>query len=287
MSPCSRHHENLALLASGDLLAEDASSLDAHLALCAECTALAGDLAADQALFAAAARSPETQPIEPLAPAVLARVAAETMADGLFRQPPTPSRRAPFGKLTAGGLASFGRVAAACLLVAAAGTLGYALLHADPSGEGGLVAEGANGAVQTIGQANGAATAADAADAVAGPVEPPAHPVASAAGGQPPVLVASMASHAEGAGHAPVATENSRPVRVRRAGGPAVALDWDGDGREASEVAASPYKVLASASARDFSEARPVLVAGRSLVAGLDLPSLRTSDRAVTFFRVE
>ena len=74
-----------------------------------------------------------------------------------------------------------------------------------------------------------------------------------------------------------------------------MAIEWDSDGRESRGVAAGSkreesagaYKVLASASAKDFSGAEPVLVAGRSLVASGNLPSMRTPDRSLTFFRVE
>jgi hypothetical protein len=82
-----------------------------------------------------------------------------------------------------------------------------------------------------------------------------------------------------------VETEDFRPVWVKKGPGQAVELTWQGDGREDAD--ATTYKVLASASPRDFSSARPVEVAGNHLVATMALPALRAPDRSVTYFRVQ
>lgn len=78
-----------------------------------------------------------------------------------------------------------------------------------------------------------------------------------------------------------------RPVWLRRAPGDGVELTWSGDGREGGSGAGSTYRVLASASARDFSSAKPVEVAGNHLVATMALPAGASAGRKVTYFRVQ
>lgn len=81
-----------------------------------------------------------------------------------------------------------------------------------------------------------------------------------------------------------------RNVTIRKAAGEGLELTWDSDGREGGAMdaqSARPYRVLASASPKDFSSARPVEVVGHRVVASMPLPSLRRADRSVTFFRVE
>lgn len=82
-----------------------------------------------------------------------------------------------------------------------------------------------------------------------------------------------------------MSTEDALPVLVRRAPGDAVELTWAGDGREGRTVGA-PYRVLASASPRDFEGAWAHDVAGNRLVATASLPAARMGDRAVTYFQV-
>lgn len=95
------------------------------------------------------------------------------------------------------------------------------------------------------------------------------------------------AGGAELSSEAPGADGESLPVRVRRAAGGAVEVTWSGDEREGAAGAGQPYTVLASASAEDFTGARAVEVAGRSLVASGELPATRVADRRITYFRVQ
>lgn len=76
------------------------------------------------------------------------------------------------------------------------------------------------------------------------------------------------------------------PVRVSH-GPVGVELSWDGDGREGAG-GGHPYRVLASASPRDFTAGIEALeVAGKRLVATAALPTGRFGDRGVTYFRVQ
>jgi hypothetical protein len=250
---CSRYREDLALLAGGDLPSgPERSAAESHAAGCDACARLLAALGGDLALVARAARQPDPQvAAASLVNAVLAHAAAEAVADGLYRPAAAP-RRSDLG------LAAFGRVAAAIALVAAAGFLGVSLLTHEQS---------------------------------QGPVAQVLEPAASPAAPAPQVAAAdpvSLEAPAPGAPEAVPASPAFRPVRVHRAAGNAVTLEWEGDGRESVRDGGSkPYTVLASASARDFSKARPVLVAGRSLVSNDQLPALRRGDRSLTFFRVE
>ena len=265
MSPCSLHRENLALRAGGDLPSgSEASALELHLQACEPCQGLQAALEGDRVLVARAARQPDPfADATSLVTPVLARAAAEALAEGSHRSPAAAPAR-DFG------LAAFGRMAAAVAIVAAAALLGYGLLSHE--------AAQVPASVAARSPALDMAPPSDLRNPAAAPLEP----LEIAA-----VPVAEIASADLPAGPGP-ASPQFRPVRVHRAGGPAVELEWDGDGREtAPGGVATPYKVLASASPRDFSGARPVLVAGRKLVTNSDLPSLRTADRSVTFFRVE
>lgn len=302
MTSCRRYREDIALLVTGDLATggrvtgdhaageaagEDlgggagAGELEAHLDSCESCAALLESLSGDQALFQRAARQPDGDRPALVAP-VLAQAAAESLIAGTFRPPVAPRG----GDL---GLMNFGRVAAAVALVAAAGLLGYGVLsHGEAPG---MQATGAD-----IDEARAPAQSAQAAPATtSGAADAPSTPPpASDVPGAPGASLASAGGSAEDIAARRSSDEPSsdaaqafRPVRVHRAPGNAVTLEWDGDGREAGKDGAGAYKVLASASPRDFSEARPVLVAGRNLVAGDGFPALRRGDRSVTYFRVE
>lgn len=256
MSACSRYHEDLALLAGGDLpQGAERSAAEAHAEGCAACAGLLRDLGADLAFLARASRIPEPDlAATSLVAPVLAHVAAEAVADGLFR-PQTARRRSDLG------LVAFGRIAATVAIVAAAGALGFSLLLQESGSRPATVASHV-------------------------PVSVPAHPAATVQAA--PVTVAADIPTAAPRVPAREPVSADRPVRVHRAGGPAVALEWESDGREAGHGgSAGAYKVLASASPKDFTRAEPVLVAGMSLVAGSELPSMRTADRSITFFRVE
>lgn len=266
LNACSRFREDLALLAGGDLPGgPERVAAEEHAEACGACGALLESLAGDVSLFARASRQPEPEiAAASLVAPVLAHAAADAVAEGTFR-PARARRRSDLG------LMAFGRIAAAVALVAASAALGLAFLaHEQPA---------AVTAAAPWPRANDM-TAQPAADMTAQPVVD----VAALSAPSPLGVAEPPATGAD-------AVTVDRPVRVHRAGGAAVALEWESDGREA-RAAQTPggegaYKVLASASARDFSGAEPVLVAGRTLVAGSDLPSMRTTDRSLTFFRVE
>lgn len=252
---CGRYRDDLALLAGGDLdLGAERDAVETHVAACDACAGLLSLMAGDRAWVARAAAEPEPSATTPsLVAPVLAHLAAAAVAEGLYR-PPAARKRSDLG------LMAFTRVAAAVALVSAAALLGWSILaHDAATTEALLPSEG---------------------EKLAGPQDL----VAATAS---PVLAGGNAI-ADAPAESGAASVEFRPVRVHRAGGPAVSLEWESDGRETARVdGSSAYRVLASASPRDFTEARPVLVAGNSLVASLDLPSLRTPDRSVTYFRVE
>jgi hypothetical protein len=84
----------------------------------------------------------------------------------------------------------------------------------------------------------------------------------------------------------PLADSDGLPMQVRRANGQGVELTWAGDGRE-GRTKTVPYRVLASASPRDFTGAQSIEVAGETLVATARLPASLMTDRKVTYFRVQ
>lgn len=112
-SACSRHEDDLALLAGGDLPSGAvAAELELHVAACAPCRALLEGLKADQRAFSSAAAAPA--PVSSVAAHVLADLTAAPAATRF------PSAAAPLVPLRRwmGGAA-----AAAVLLAGVAGLL--------------------------------------------------------------------------------------------------------------------------------------------------------------------
>jgi len=152
----------------------------------------------------------------------------------------------------AAAFAPFAGAAAVVLVVVGAAVLGVASLHED-------------------------AATADNGPAPVG--------VASSAVTADPRNLASMISPAA---MTPQPSETGLPMSVQRSGG-GVVLTWAGDGRErlAAPGHRSTYEVRAASTPDGIESARPVEVAGSTLVASMELPAARFDDRSVTFFRVE
>lgn len=250
MAPCTRYEDDLALLAGGDL--EPRGRVDevlGHVAACAHCRRLLADLQADQDVFAGVT-------------AVMAARAASMAAD----LPPVER----------------GLSAAVLRRVEALEAFGPVVEAAPPSV--GRAGRARHRRLAYVGLA-----AAAVAVAFAWPLLAP-HLPRRATPDTLPVAAAGQAATPEASPAVAAATtppDTSRPIWVRKAQGAAVELVWAGDGREDAPAGAEPYKVLASASPRDFTAARPVQVAGNRLVATMALPELRAADRKVTYFQVQ
>jgi hypothetical protein len=261
VNPCREHLEDLALLAGGDVPEATSHDLRRHVAACEGCARMLGALEADQSALAAHAGMLHLD-VPPVLAGVMARVAADACL-----QPHGSSVRT---STRAAALAPFARAAAVVLVVVGAAVLGLASLHES-------VGPAADGHSAQALQVLGSVTTTRELPAAGTPEAVLAHSSLATPASAAPASVPSQES------------EKGLPVFVRRSGGGGVILTWAGDGRESQAPPGRPstYKVLASGTPAGFDDARPVEVAGSTLVASMGLPAARVNDRSITFFRVE
>ena len=120
MQGCTKHRDEVALLAGGDLPFDLEQAVRSHLDGCAPCAALLSALAGDLAVVKAYALLPQVAGAGLGAP-VLARLAAEAHA--------LPASRLPrAARSSDGGLMAFARAAAAVVAVVSAALLGLSAL---------------------------------------------------------------------------------------------------------------------------------------------------------------